>query len=181
MNGAADNNDPIVVRPVRTGDVEALRAMRIEAVRDCPLGFTADLAETQGRPIEWWRDLVARNAGDVEASVIVVADAGGGQLAGMTGCFAPKAPKLAHVATIWGVYVRPLYRGQRLADRLIGACVDWARAKSLAMVKLSVVAGNESARRCYERCGFTTYGVEPVAVRWDGAQYDELLMSLRLR
>ena len=86
--------------------------MRIEAVRDCPLAFTADLGETEGRPIEWWQDLVARNGGDGE-SVIMVADAGGGRLEGMTGLWAPAKGKLAHVGTIWGVYVRPMHRGQR--------------------------------------------------------------------
>jgi RimJ/RimL family protein N-acetyltransferase len=171
-------HDPIV-RPVRADDLDALRAMRIEAVCDEPLAFTADLAETRGRPAEWWADLVARNTGD-GASVIMVADAGGGELAGMSGLFAPTAPKLAHAASIWGVYVRAPFRGRRLGERLVRATVDWARTKSFVTVKLSVVAGNDVARRCYERVGFTSYGVEPLAVQWENAFYDELLMAIRL-
>jgi ribosomal protein S18 acetylase RimI-like enzyme len=170
----------VIIRPIHPDDLDAFRAMRIEGVRDCPLGFTADLGETQGRPIEWWRDLITRNSGN-QSSVILVADECDGKLAGMIGCHAPTAPKLAHVATIWGVYVRPLFRGQRLADQLLRACLDWARTKPFVSVKLSVVASNDVAKRCYERCGFTTYGVETVAVQWDGALYDELLMSIRLK
>src|SRR6476660_2638998 len=103
MNGAT--GDRMLIRPVQRSDVEAFRAMRLEAVRDYPLAFTADLAETSARPIEWWRDLVSRNTGDGNASVIMVADAGegAGELAGMTGLFSPTQPKLAHAATIWGV------------------------------------------------------------------------------
>jgi RimJ/RimL family protein N-acetyltransferase len=34
-----------------------------------------------------------------------------------------------------------------------------------------------AAIRCYNRCGFTVYGVEPQAIRHDGVMYDELLMA----
>ena len=178
----------MIIRPVRATDLDALRELRIEAVRDCPLAFTADLAETRGRPEEWWIDLISRNGGE-GASVIMVADAGGagggggggGELAGMTGLFAPTAPKLAHAASIWGVYVRPAYRGRQLGERLVRATIDWARTKPFVTVKLSVVAGNDVARRCYERVGFTTYGVEPLAVQWENSLYDEILMAIRLR
>jgi GNAT superfamily N-acetyltransferase len=171
----------MLIRPVQISDVEAFRAMRLEAVRDYPLAFTADLAETQGRPIEWWRDLVSRNTGEGHASVIMVADAGEGGLAGMTGLFSPMQPKLAHTATIWGVYVRPPFRGQGIGEQLLRACVGWARAKDFAAVKLSVVEGNDTARRCYERVGFAAYGNEPVAVQWENRFYNELLMAIRLK
>lgn len=175
--------EPMLIRPVQMSDVDAFRDMRLEAVRDYPLAFTADLAETSARPIEWWRDLVARNTGDGAASVIMVADAGegAGELAGMAGLFSPSQPKLAHAATIWGVYVRPVYRGRDIGEQLLRACIEWARAKDFATVKLSVVEGNHVARRCYERTGFTPYGVEPLAVQWENRFYDELLMAIRLK
>ena len=170
----------MTIRPVHPADLAAFRAMRLEAVRDYPLAFTADLAETSARPIEWWRDLISRNGGDGTASVVMVADAGEGGLAGMTGLFSPTQPKLAHAATIWGVYVRPSFRGRGIGEQLLRACIDWARAKNFTTVKLSVVEGNEFARRCYERVGFTPYGVEPLAVQWEGKLYDETLMAIRL-
>jgi RimJ/RimL family protein N-acetyltransferase len=170
----------VIVRPVHPADdLDALRAMRLEAVRDYPLAFTADLAETAARPREWWVDLVARNAGD-GTSVIILADAGPAGLAGMAGIFSLAQPKLAHSGTIWGVYVRPQFRGRGVGEKLLRACIDWARGKQFVTLKLSVVAGNDVARRCYERCGFTPYGVEPLAVHWDGKFYDETLMVIRL-
>jgi RimJ/RimL family protein N-acetyltransferase len=99
----------------------------------------------------------------------------------MTGVFTMDQPKLAHVGSVWGVYVRPAFRGRGVGERLLRACVDWARAQDRVMLKLSVVAGNDVARRCYERVGFTAYGVEPLAVRWEGELHDEILMALRLR
>jgi hypothetical protein len=48
--------------------------------------------------------------------------------------------------------------------------------RPLTLAKLGVAAINLSAIRCYERCGFITYGTEPRAVYYDGKYYDEYLM-----
>jgi RimJ/RimL family protein N-acetyltransferase len=51
----------------------------------------------------------------------------------------------------------------------------------MRVVKLGAsIADNGSARRCYERCGFVPYGIEPLATCVEGKYYDEVLMSLRL-
>jgi hypothetical protein len=44
-------------------------------------------------------------------------------------------------------------------------------------VKLAVVTTNTPAVRCYARCGFAVYGIEPQAICYDGVFYDELLMA----
>jgi GNAT superfamily N-acetyltransferase len=81
---------------------------------------------------------------------------------------------------VWGVYVREAFRRRGVGERLVLACVDWARRRGLLVLKLSAVQGNGEAVRCYERCGFVAYGVEPAAVLWEGRLYDETLMALRL-
>jgi RimJ/RimL family protein N-acetyltransferase len=180
--------DAIQIRPVTTDDVEALRTLRIEALRLHPISFTADLAETESRPPDAWREQIAATLGPTATSAIFVADAGdagaGARLVGMTGVYTPVQPKLAHVGTIWGVYVRQTYRGGGVGRKLIEACIDWARSKRLVGLRLSAVAHeadeNGAARRCYERCGFVAYGVEPHAVLFDGRLYDENLMALTL-
>jgi RimJ/RimL family protein N-acetyltransferase len=65
----------------------------------------------------------------------------------------------------------------RIGEALIGECLAWARTQGLAVVKLGVVTTNTSAIRCYARCGFTVFGVEPKAIFYDGVYYDELLMA----
>jgi len=47
----------------------------------------------------------------------------------------------------------------------------------LAIVKLGVVTTNTPAIRCYARCGFTVYGVEPQVIHYEDVLYDELLMA----
>src|SRR5437867_12247040 len=83
--------------------------------------------------------------------IFVAADCNDGRLLGMTGVCGTAAPKQAHRADIWGVYVRPDARGQGLGDRLVGAALDWARGRGLLLVTLAVIPGNHRARRCYAR------------------------------
>jgi len=166
------------IRATKRDDGLRLRELRLEALRGNPLAFTADLAESENKPPDHWDDLAARGAG-AGKEVIVVAESAG-QLIGMTGVYTPPQPKLAHAGTIWGVYVREGSRGRGIGEAMIHAALDWARAKELVTVRLSVVASNHSAKRCYERCGFAVYGVEPMAVQWEGQYYDEFLMVCRL-
>jgi RimJ/RimL family protein N-acetyltransferase len=173
-----ESSPGVKIRLVRPEDADALRSLRIEALCSFPLAFTADLAETEARPPAFWSELATRCAGDA-ADVILLADAGD-RLAGMTGISAPKGDKLAHAGIVWGVFVRPEFRGRGLAEQLVRACINWARGRSLITLRLSVVVGNDLAKRCYERCGFVVYGVEPMAVHWQGKFYDETLMVLRL-
>jgi RimJ/RimL family protein N-acetyltransferase len=168
----------IKLRPTVRADGSRLRELRLEALRGNPLAFTADLGESENRAAEYWDDLVERGAG-AGKEVIIVAEAGG-EFVGMTGVFTPTRPKLAHSGCIWGVYVREPARGRGIGEAMVNAALDWARSKKLVTVRLSVVAANHSAKRCYERCGFTVYGVEPLAVQWEGQFFDEFLMVCRL-
>ena len=168
----------VKIRPTFRADGPQLRELRLEALRGHPLAFTADQAESESRPADYWDDLAERGAG-AGTQVIIVAESGG-ELIGMTGVFTPWQPKLAHSGTIWGVYVRESHRGRGIGEAMVHTALDWARSKKLVTLRLSVVATNHSAKRCYERCGFAVYGVEPLAVQWEGVYYDEFLMVCRL-
>jgi ribosomal protein S18 acetylase RimI-like enzyme len=170
---------PILVRTTRAADAHQLRELRLEALRLHPVAFTADLAESEAQPPEFWVDRATVGAGTDGRQALFVAELDGA-LVGMAGIYVdPKRPKLAHSATIWGAYVRAAARRRGIGQKLVGACADWGRANDLRIVKLSAV-NDGPARRCYERCGFVTYGVEPMAVQVDARFYDESLMALKL-
>jgi RimJ/RimL family protein N-acetyltransferase len=57
----------------------------------------------------------------------------------------------------------------------------WAQAQKLVLVKLEVISANTAAIRCYTRCGFTVYGVDPQVIYSDGVYYDELMMVKRVQ
>jgi hypothetical protein len=45
------------------------------------------------------------------------------------------------------------------------------------LIQLSVVVGNEQARRLYARLGFVEYGIEKNSLKFRGSYFDEILMA----
>lgn len=166
-----------MIRPAQLEDAAAFRALRLQALRDHPVAFTADLTTNLERPMSFWEDRI-RGLGD---ETMIYFAAQGEALVGMCGLHWDTSPKVHHSGLIWGVYVRPEWRGQKIAEALIEQCLDYGQARGMLVFKLGVAATNAPAIRCYLRCGFQVYGVEPQAVIYDGVVYDELLMARQVR
>lgn len=164
----------VTLRPAASQDAARLRALRIEALANQPEAFAADHAAAVAETVEGWVERIQRNNAD-DSGVIQIASAGE-QLVGMTGCGRGHWPKTRHSAILWGVYVNPEWRGLHVAEALIEACIAWGRTRGVTLVKLAVVTTNTAAIRCYARCGFSAYGLEPKAIWYNGVYYDELLM-----
>lgn len=167
-----------LIRATAPADLEALIEMRLEALRDNPTVFGGDYEQSLKQPQNYWlsRFLPEPNAGQV-----VVTEADDGQLLGTAGISRQIGPKTLHSASIWGVYVRPEYRGQRMTGAMLEACFAWGRSRGVLIVKLGVVTANLPAIRSYQRAGFSIYGTEPQAIFYDGCYYDEFLMCKSLR
>jgi RimJ/RimL family protein N-acetyltransferase len=164
----------IVIRPALPEDAAAVRALRLEALAAHPQAYGADYAATQAGPTAEWAERIDRYAQQAEGILsIATTDEG---LIGMFGLVRGHWPKTRHSANFWGAYVREAWRGLRVAQALVEGCVDWARAHEIEVVKLTVTTVNTPAIRCYTRCGFAVYGIEPRALCYDGLCYDELLM-----
>ncbi len=175
MQPAANN---VVIRPAIAEDLSAYRDLRLEALRNHPEAFGADYAQDAAQPESFWQERLSNTIDNPMGILhLAVADQ---MLIGMTGIYRINSPKEQHNGNIWGVYVRPDRRGLHVAEALIEACVIWAKAKQLRNVKLKVNAANVGAIRCYSRCRFTVYGVDPDGLFIDSTYYDELLMVRRL-
>ena len=166
---------PVTIRPAFPADAASLRELRLEALANYPAAFAADYAITAAQSTEFWVERIIDNTVD-DKGVICLATAEG-QLVGMCGLLRGHWPKIRHSGTIWGVYVKPAWRGLHVAEALLDECIAWARAHGVEIVKLAAITTNTAAIRCYARCGFTVYGIEPKAVCYDGVYYDELLMA----
>jgi RimJ/RimL family protein N-acetyltransferase len=165
----------VTIRVAQVEDAALLRALRLEALADAPIAFAADYDRTAAEPVERWVQRI-NEYDQGNQSVIYVAQAGE-QLVGMTGLGRGHWHKTEHGGVIWGVYVQPSWRGLHLAQALIEACIAWGQGLGMTVVKLGVVTDNAAAIRCYLRCGFTVYGVDPQAICYNGIMYDELLMA----
>jgi ribosomal protein S18 acetylase RimI-like enzyme len=161
----------ITVRAATISDTDEFRTLRLDAIQDSPIAFPADYKVYINHPVSFWENRLTSD----EIRTIFFAEHEN-RLIGMTGIHRGELPKTRHSATIWGVYVRPAWRGLRIAESLIEACIGWATAHEVKIVKLGVTATSTSAIRCYQRCGFIIYGTEPRGIFYEGHYYDGYLM-----
>jgi RimJ/RimL family protein N-acetyltransferase len=167
----------IAIRFIEERDVLALKALRLEALRDCPEAFGSDYEENLKQPDSFWEERLGKAARHKDQT-IVLADAGG-ELAGMVGVVRNSGAKCRHAAGIWGVFVRPKYRGRKLPARMIEAVMRWCRERGIRIVRLTVNSENQVAIRCYEKCGFAVSGRSLEEIRVGERYFDELMMWRR--
>lgn len=96
----------------------------------------------------------------------------GNEAIAMTGFFVHKGEDLKHKAMIWGVYVKPAFRGRGISYDLLEMALS-NLPKSVSVVQLCVVEGNEAAEATYEKAGFKQWGLEERAIYIDGRYYNE--------
>ena len=108
----------------------------------------------------WWENRMASD----DSQVIGAIEAG--TVLGTAGIeFATRA-KSRHKASLFGMYVVPEARGRGLGIALVQSALECIRAREgMRLVTLTVSDGNHSAIALYERAGFKTFGVEPLAIR----------------
>ena len=121
------------------------RELRLEALKDTPIGFGELYEDAVLLSDDEWRTRGAR------PGVKVIAYDGVAPV-GMAGGF------LDHEAVpiLFGVYVRPAARGGEVLAALVEAVAGWAAPVPLT---LDVHEDNERARRAYVKLGFVPTGV----------------------
>jgi ribosomal protein S18 acetylase RimI-like enzyme len=162
----------IMLREANPKDASQFRELRLYALQESPTAFSADYQKNLNHSTQYWEDMLTMHP---DESTIFLAEHEN-RLIGVTGIARGGSPKTRHSATVWGVYVRPEWRGLHLAEELIHASFTWARARNIVATRLGVTATNTSAIRCYERCGFQITGTEPRAVYYEGQYHDFYMM-----
>lgn len=166
---------PVVVRRPAGADAGQLLRLRIEALSTSPESFSSDAASAAAETAETWAGRITEY--EQQSKGILMVAAAGDRLVGMAGLARGGRLKTRHGGTIWGVYVQSEWRGCGVAEALVRGCLAWAQAEGLVIVKLAVVKSNAPAIRLYARLGFSVYGDEPMAIQYNGAYQDDLLMA----
>jgi len=140
----------------------AYRTLMLEAYAAHPDAFTSTAAEGENRPLSWWK---ARLSTEPAAKRLVLGAFDGGELVGVVGLSFEHREKVRHKATLFGMYVRPQWRGRGLGRQLIQSVLAHARERAeIKVIQLTVTEGNAPAITLYESCGFVPFGVEPLAI-----------------
>jgi GNAT superfamily N-acetyltransferase len=146
---------PVEIRRVTAEDWPDLRALRLEALEDTPMGFLELLEEARLLPDDSWQARAARGAADGDSfrdSFQVMAWDGGRPVATCV-CFLRDG-----VAWLAAVYVTPEHRGQGLLAELVERCLTWARGRGMTVLRLEVHEENSRAQAAYARLGFEDTG-----------------------
>ncbi|QQD77226.1 GNAT family N-acetyltransferase [Curtobacterium sp. YC1] len=164
----------LMIRPTTADDWAAVRALRLEMLRDTPIAYAEHLADAETLDEHEWRARGRRGQGTAGTSLAAV-DAEGRWVATM-GAYVPDArtgPVLV------GVYVAPSHRGRAagVADALLDAVEAWA-AERASSLRLHVHEDNQRAQAFYARRGYQPTGTtEPYVL--DPAQREiEMIRQL---
>ncbi|RJF72296.1 GNAT family N-acetyltransferase [Deinococcus cavernae] len=159
----------IEVRILTAQDVESYRVVRHTVLNSDPVAFVTTAAEFAARDTEG----IAAQISPTEEHVTFGAFLGG-QLVGILSLARETRPSIRHRASIYGVGVLAEARGQGAGDALLQAAIKHAETwEGLTSLHLAVVETQHTARRLYERHGFTVWGTQPDAVQHSGQTYSE--------
>ena len=159
------------IRRLLPADAACYREIRLEALRLAPEAFSSTFTAENVEPLTWF-------AARLERSAVFGAFIGGG-LVGVAAFIVKQGRKEAHKGALVGMYVRPHARMAGTGRRLVEAVIEHARPH-VELLQLTVVSGNEPARRLYAKLGFVEYGIEKNALKEDGRYWDEILMAKSL-
>jgi ribosomal protein S18 acetylase RimI-like enzyme len=144
------NHGPVVlIREVAPGDWEALRDIRLAALREAPSAFGSTYAREAAFTGAQWRARISDRAATYLAYLPDLTEP-----AGIGGVYVEDDGS-AELVSMW---VRPAARGRSVGEALVEAAAGWSRARDHDALYLWVTESNDPARRLYERCGFTPTG-----------------------
>jgi GNAT superfamily N-acetyltransferase len=140
----------ITVRAVRAGEGPRLRELRMHAVADAPGAFGSTLEHEEQLPTEHWSALAA-GGGDNGVYVAIDDEAWIGMAAGRW------FDRERGIVQLWGMWVEPGRRGERIGERLVGSVRGWATTHEAHFMRLGVMDASP-AIPFYERLGFVLTG-----------------------
>lgn len=151
-----DNDSTSVrVRRVQLDDLDAVRELRLAALKGAPEAFCASFAHEAAQPRAFWEARVAGNAAGTETvSFLAFCD---DRLAGSV-VGARDDDERAHLYAMW---VEPFARRRGVGEALVDHVVRWARDAGCRQLLLEVLEGNDGAERLYRRCGFARVSSRP--------------------
>ena len=160
----------VLVRETVLDDWQALRDIRLEALRNAPTAFGSTYEREALRGEADWRERIARGG----IFLAYLPEAGGPEPAGLIGGYQEDPDTVQLVS----MYVRPGARGRGVGEALVATVIDWAMENHAASVHLWVTETNTHARALYERCRFTPTGErQPLP---SDPSFGEVAMSYRL-
>ncbi|MDN5717215.1 MAG: GNAT family N-acetyltransferase [Janibacter sp.] len=163
----------ITVRALTEDEWETYRSLRLEALQESPDAFVADHDAESAEPEEFWRARMAR-------SDRLVAEAEGTQV-GVVSIGAADEGKAEDAGQLFGLWVRPDWRGRSIAANLVRQSARIAEKKGLTQLYYWVGSDNGRAVAFASSFGFRpTDDRRPMRVSGGEGTEEEVALVLAL-
>jgi RimJ/RimL family protein N-acetyltransferase len=165
----------ISIRPLEAGDWQALKRLRLDALRFAPGMFYKSYAQEVGMADADWQSLAR---GGPQRQVFGLFD--GTEMTGITAVFTDRDDPSGTTAKLGMSYIAPAYRGRGLARRLYEVRLAWIKERAqFTRIAVSHRRSNVASGRAIQRAGFTKTGSRSRS--WhDGKTEDEDLYEMQL-
>lgn len=167
-----------MIRRLGMEDRAAFRALRQAALESHPESYATSGEDWRNAPDE---KIDALLRGSVDGTLPMFGYFAP-DLVGMVGLRPEPEPETRHKTFIWGLFVAPEWRQQKIGCQLMAAAIAEAEATPHHSVMLLVVTtDNLPALHLFESCGFHIYGTEPRARKANGTYYDQAYLCRLLQ
>jgi RimJ/RimL family protein N-acetyltransferase len=165
----------IMIRKLKPHESAVYREVRLACLKNVPQYFGSTYEEEVLNPKFMFETFIESDSPDH----VMFGAFDQGRLIGITGFNRMARQRAMHRGEIVQVYVDSDYRGQNLGEKLIRQALDYAfHLEGIEQVQLSVIAGNQTAMRLYEKLGFKTFGVQPRYFKVGDTYMDQQFMQL---
>jgi GNAT superfamily N-acetyltransferase len=145
------NDTLITIRRIQVDEVDLFREIRLAALQEAPYAFSTTYESALQRSGESWREQVESTAkGSDRATFLAVSE---DTPIGVAALY--RLEDQADIGEVLQVWIRPEYRGTRLARDLMDTIFAWAKANSFRRIIAGVTKGNARALRFYTNYGFS--------------------------
>ena len=165
----------IIIRKLQPNEAPLYREIRLACLKNASSYFGSTYEEESQTPRLKF-EIYIENA---ERDHFMFGAFDGKKLIGITGFDRMQRERAMHRGELVQVYVDSHYRGQNVGERLVRSVVEQAfMLDGIEQIQLSLIAGNASAGRLYEKIGFRTFGVQPRYFKMGEKYTDQQFMQL---
>lgn len=155
----------ITARKILLDEFDQLRTLRLESLQQTPEAFASSYEEE----VIWTTEVYQERQKTSPDNFIIGAFVNNTELIGMAGFAHERFRKCKHIGILWGMYVKPEYRGQKTGELIMKTLIENVRTfPQIEQINLGVVSTLTPAIKLYENSGFVQFGSEKNAFKNNG-------------
>lgn len=135
------------------------KEIRVEAIKTNPEAFANILQDVLSDPDKKWQGFLELSK-KLDGELMLFALDDSDQVIGMLGAYWVQKPKLKHIGNVFGVFVKPEFRGKGIGTNMLMELIkELRKVPQLKKLKLEVVADEIPAIKLYKKVGFKEIGI----------------------